>query len=269
MMGWGWWWVVALCVRGSAAAALPCTVDSPILSSDSCRPCPPHAFSSPGSPFANCSCAAGFFGPAGGPCEPCPAGTYKTAAGPAEACTPCPFPGQWSPTRSVDADDCMTVPEVCPRPPVQNFGEQQFKLCQVPWTWEELIAGYKESTISPQWGTLGLRTVPQVFESYVCIHGDPCATDLVDHYFCYVLDERDRSFVPWGPNAVLQILKLPVTQDEVLHLRSQSNDLAAAVANLTKHLSASGLEITVLHPLSSLERAMLRACVSCKQRQRD
>jgi hypothetical protein len=72
-----------------------------------CTDCPANFDSPAGSTsFANCSCAAGFLGPSGGPCAPCPTGTYKDIRGSAAACTPCPLPGQGSPKASAYADNC-------------------------------------------------------------------------------------------------------------------------------------------------------------------
>jgi hypothetical protein len=59
--------------------------------------------------LANCTCAAGFFSPSGGPCAPCPTGTYKNISGSAAACTPCPLPGQWSPKASAYDDNCILL----------------------------------------------------------------------------------------------------------------------------------------------------------------
>ena len=57
--------------------------------------------------------------------------------------------------------------------------------------------------------------------------GDPCANDLTDTFFCYVYEEQERKFVPWGPNVVLRLLTMPVTQDEVLHLRAENKEIKA------------------------------------------
>ena len=77
--------------------------------SETCFPCPRNFGSPIGSTsVSNCTCAPGFFGPAGGPCTPCPSGTYKKDTGTAAACTPCPVAGQWSPTQSVDVQVYLT-----------------------------------------------------------------------------------------------------------------------------------------------------------------
>jgi len=44
--------------------------------------------------------------------------------------------------------------------------------------------------------------------------------------------------VPWGPNAVLKMLTMPVTQDEVLHLRAENKELKAKVKKLGTNLTA-------------------------------
>jgi hypothetical protein len=83
--------------------------------SETCFPCPRNFGGSPigSTSVSNCTCAPGFFGPAGGPCTPCPSGTYKKDTGTAAACTPCPVAGQWSPTRSVDAAVYLTPRRAC------------------------------------------------------------------------------------------------------------------------------------------------------------
>jgi len=201
--------------------------------SGTCFPCPLGSDAPSGSTTpTNCTCAAGFFGPAGGPCEPCPSGTYKAEAGSAAFCTSCPISGQWSPTRSVSSSDCMVIPkatvsEVCPKPPVQHFGEPRFKRCRLPWTWDDLYAGHHNGSITYYQGSLGMLRVTGRFETWVCLKGDPCANDLTDTFFCYVYEEQERKFVPWGPNVVLRLLTMPVTQDEVLHLRAENKEIKA------------------------------------------
>jgi phage shock protein A len=44
--------------------------------------------------------------------------------------------------------------------------------------------------------------------------------------------------VPWGPNTVLKMLTMPVTQDEVLHLRAENKELKAKVKKLGTNLTA-------------------------------
>eukprot|EP00802_Teleaulax_amphioxeia_P007949 Tamp_07957.p1 GENE.Tamp_07957~~Tamp_07957.p1 ORF type:complete len:650 (-),score=56.84 Tamp_07957:338-2287(-) len=230
------------CIPRCGPGFFSTTTGEAIFISGTCQPCPRNSFSTVGSSsLANCTCAPGFFGPAGGPCSSCPTGTYKSTAGSAASCTPCPVVGQWSPTRSVSPDDCMVIPtptvsEACPRTPVEHFNEPRFKRCQTPWTWDDLYDGYKESTIDYYQGSLGTEAVTGMFETYACIRADPCALGPTD-YFCYVYHEVNDRFVPWGSNTVLQIV--PITsQDEVLHLRAEVNKLKAALQALNATLIA-------------------------------
>ncbi len=116
--------------------------------SDTCEPCPFNFRSPIGSAsVANCTCAPGFFGPAGGACTPCPSGTYKKDTGTAAACTPCPT-GQWSPTQSVDAADCVErlTKVVTPRSlfmstsnrTLPGWGNSAYTRCQLLFSWTEL-----------------------------------------------------------------------------------------------------------------------------------
>ena len=88
-------------VKGSSSCAPRCgpgfystTTGESTFFSGTCIPCPLNFHAPDGSiSVDNCTCAAGFFGPAGGPCSPCPTGTYKTVAGTSSSCTPCPIAG--------------------------------------------------------------------------------------------------------------------------------------------------------------------------------
>jgi hypothetical protein len=108
------------------------------------------------------------------------------------------------------------------------------------WTWNELYEGYKNQSITWYHGSLDLRKRTGLFEKYVCVKDDPCSTDLTDSFFCYVWSILEESFLPWGPNTVLKLLVLPITQDETLHLRAdvahfktEIHDLEATVQSLT------------------------------------
>ena len=73
-----------------------------------CFSCPRNFVCPAGSTaLADCTCAAGYYGPVGGPCEPCPSGTYKNTSGSAAECTACPRSGQWSPQGSGSSRNCI------------------------------------------------------------------------------------------------------------------------------------------------------------------
>ena len=113
------------------------------------------------------------------------------------------------------------VSEKCPKLRIIHFGEPRFARCVLPWNWTHLFNGYKEHTIEYRQGGLGKLTVSGRFETWACIKGHPCASDLTDNYFCFVWEQVERKWVAWGPNADLNLLQLPVTQDEVVHLREE------------------------------------------------
>jgi hypothetical protein len=76
----------------------------------------------------------------------------------------------------VSPNDCMVIPkaavsEVCPKPPVQHFGEPRFKRCRLPWTWDDLYAGHYNGTITYYQGWLGKLRVTGRFETWVCLKG--------------------------------------------------------------------------------------------------
>ena len=163
-------------------------------------------------------------------CLACPAGTYKATYGSATTCTPCPKDREYSPTRSISLDDCMVKPktvvsEKCPKLRIIHFGEPRFARCVLPWNWTHLFNGYKEHTIEYRQGGLGKLTVTGRFETWACIKGHPCASDLTDVHFCFVWEQVEKKFIPWGPNSALNLLHPPVTQDEILHLRAKVQDL--------------------------------------------
>ena len=203
--------------------------------SDTCLPCPSNSESPVGSSsISDCKCSTGFFGSDGNPCHPCPTGSFKAEIGAADGCTACPKKDQWSPTQSVSSDDCMVIPkpkvsEKCPQPRIVHFGEPQYAKCILPWEWTHLFHGYKENTINWRQGGLGRLRVKGRFETWVCIKGHPCASDLTDDHFCFVWEQVEKKFIPWGPNTALNLLYPPVTQDEILHLRAEIKELKEKV----------------------------------------
>ena len=136
--------------------------------------------------------------------------------------------------------EASTVAEVCPTLPPQRFGESRFEKCQLRYSLQDLYDAYDNKTLSFRMGSLDKLTVAGVFETWFCIQDHPCATDLTDNHFCFVWHESEHRFVAWGANPSLKLLVLPVTQDEVLHLRAENahikmllSNLTALVANLT------------------------------------
>ncbi|NBX18658.1 MAG: hypothetical protein EBR09_14990 [Proteobacteria bacterium] len=80
------------------------------LGASTCQSCPSNSLSATGSDAAtDCECAAGFSGPAGGPCTACAAGKYKAADGSA-ACVDCGAGKYSSAVGAAQASTCVDCP---------------------------------------------------------------------------------------------------------------------------------------------------------------
>ena len=55
-------------------------------------------------------------------------------------------------------------------------------------------------------GGLGRKMIPNKIEVWVCSRPDRCATSEED-FMCYVFDEQEHVFLPWGRNSELKIVK--------------------------------------------------------------
>jgi hypothetical protein len=226
-------------VKGSSSCTPRCgpgfystTTGESTVFSGTCISCPRNFDAPDGSiSLDNCTCAAGFFGPPGGPCSPCPTGTFKSWAGTASGCTKCPNAGQWSPTQSVSPDDCIVIPTINRTGEVQvpwymyrlsqlqaTWGSFEFAHCELNFTMQELRNRYKESR-PPIFKTGGLGPLmqPHLYEVWVCIYDHYCSNHPTDKFFCWVLDETKAKngevapdqYVPWNHNANLQIVEDP------------------------------------------------------------
>jgi len=111
--------------------------------------------------------------------------------------------------------------ENCANTPVQSFGQPEYKRCRLMWSWDDLYAGHANKSISFRMGTVGKWMQPGKFETYVCVEGHPCVTDLSDNHFCFVWSEVDEVFVPWGPNSVLKLLDTPLSEKEEIVLKAK------------------------------------------------
>jgi len=130
--------------------------------------------------------------------------------------------------------------ENCEGTPVQSFGQLQYKRCTLTWSWDDLYAGHANKTISFRMGTVGKWMQPGIFETYVCVEGHPCVVDLTDNLFCFVWSEVNEVFVPWGPNSVLKLLNVPLSQEEAIHLKGKITALESLVSGWAKGESTGG-----------------------------
>ena len=100
----------------------------------------------------------------------------------------------------------------CCRPPWGHSGPAP--LCSLDETWETLTAGVEKGTIKLMTGGLGTSAVRALdgrrnrFDVWMCVWSTdalkvPCDND--GSGFCFVYDEVEEIFVPWGPNSLLRL----------------------------------------------------------------
>ena len=108
------------------------------------------------------------------------------------------LPGRWSPESK------------CCRPP---WDRPEYRQCALDEGWEALTAKVQQGTIDLKTGGLGTSAVPRSdgkgnrFDVWLCVFDGvfdvPCDKD--SGSFCFVYDEVDNTFVPWGPNSELRL----------------------------------------------------------------
>ena len=89
-----------------------------------------------------------------------------------------------------------------------TWGDGVYAHCTQPYTWRELIYGYKGTKIDFKSGSLGRLIVRGRFNTWVCVNQHYCSSSSADdQYFCFVYDEVDKVFVPWDENSRLGLVK--------------------------------------------------------------
>jgi len=82
----------------------------------------------------------------------------------------------------------------------KDWGRPGHAHCVQPYTWDELVDGYKDKHIPYKLGGLGKRLEPGGYETWVCLLDDhPCG----DPHYCWVFHETRKVFTPWGTNTEL------------------------------------------------------------------
>ena len=85
----------------------------------------------------------------------------------------------------------------------KDWGRPGHSHCVQPYTWHELVDGYKDKYIPYKMGGLGKRLEPGGYQTWVCLLDDhPCG----DPHYCWVYHETDKVFTPWGTNTELGLL---------------------------------------------------------------
>jgi hypothetical protein len=77
----------------------------------------------------------------------------------------------------------------------------QSQACHLICLYFSLHQGYKEREIAFRTGGLGRHMQEDVYESWVCLDhfcGDPV--------FCWVYNEVEKTFTPWGTNSELLLI---------------------------------------------------------------
>ena len=117
----------------------------------------------------NCSAPAGHYcpqqssSPSGITCPPgysCPGGAEDKLWCPSatsDGWSYCPEPLAITAIQSSASGGIFA--EVCPKTPVQSFGEPQYKRCELRWSWTDLYAGHENKSIIFKTGTVGEWTV--------------------------------------------------------------------------------------------------------------
>jgi len=95
----------------------------------------------------------------------------------------------------------------CEDDPVSNrskdWGRPGYTHCDQPYSWRQLVYGYKNNKVSIKSGGLGKLIELGGYQTWVCIKHHFCG----DPYFCWVYHETSKVFTPWGTNAKLQLVK--------------------------------------------------------------
>jgi len=89
-----------------------------------------------------------------------------------------------------------------------TWGNRMYVHCEQPYTWRELIHGYKGRKIDFKSESLGRLIVKGRFNTWACVNQHYCSSSSADdQYFCFVYDEVGKVFVPWDENSRLGLVK--------------------------------------------------------------
>jgi len=95
----------------------------------------------------------------------------------------------------------------CEDDPISNrskdWGRLGYRHCKQPYSWRQLIYGYKDNTSPIKSGGLGKLLELGGYQTWVCINNHFCG----DTYFCWVYHETKKVFTPWGNNGELHLVK--------------------------------------------------------------
>jgi len=95
----------------------------------------------------------------------------------------------------------------------RDWGKQEFTHCVQPYSWREIIHGYKDMNVSTlfKMGSLGKLLEANGYETWQCLRDHYCATEADDSWFCFVYHEQHQVFTPWGKNSQLKLVPVQLT----------------------------------------------------------
>ena len=89
-----------------------------------------------------------------------------------------------------------------------DWGDAHHAHCVQPYSWDELLHGYKDKNISTSFkmGGLGKLVEEGGYETWLCFKDHFCAVDPTNPWFCFVYHETNQVFTPWGENNQLKLV---------------------------------------------------------------
>ena len=87
---------------------------------------------------------------------------------------------------------------------IPAWNQQQYKHCHPSVSsWPDAL---QDKSLIMKTGGLGNLMVEGKYEIWVCLLKDPCALG-GDFFFCYVIDESTKMFVPWDQHSTLKLFQ--------------------------------------------------------------
>jgi len=86
--------------------------------------------------------------------------------------------------------------------------DPKYALCVQPYTWRQLLQGYKDGTLTFRSGGMGGMLEKGGYEVWLCLKDHYCAIDHNNPFFCFAYHETKKEWTPWGSNADLQLVRL-------------------------------------------------------------
>ena len=118
----------------------------------------------------------------------------------------------------------------------KNWGRSGHSHCHQPYSWTELIKGYKDSVVPYKVGGLGKLLEPHAYETWVCLEDAPCG----DPQYCWVYHETNKVFTPWGTNGELRLVTSSYDSDS---MKKKISTYAKVRAGTSPHLSDGSVSI--------------------------